>query len=182
VVSGYHHIPEVDAMIHMSAMFRGWCHYYRYATAPQAPCSDLSRDTWWRYAPDVARKHRLSIAQLMRHEEPARRRGKVKKNGRSRVTFTVLVGKQPVILDRCPPRTGPIQTLASTGPWTVDLKPVSPTNGQRGRSLATRTAALERANGTCERCGENPVAHVHHTVPLRGKTFLARVMSDSDQR
>jgi hypothetical protein len=65
---------------------------------------------------------------------------------------------------------------------TVDLKPVSPMNWQSGRSLATRMAALERAKGTCERCGEKPVAHVHHTVALRGKTFLARVISDSAQR
>jgi group II intron reverse transcriptase/maturase len=182
VVSGYHQIPEVDAMTQMSAMFRGWCNYYRYATAPQATFNDLSSYTWWRYAHYVARKHRLSIAQMIRQEQQARRLGKVKKNGRSRLTFKVLVGRKPVILDLFPPRTGQIQTIASTGPWTVDLKPVIPTNWQSGRSLATRTAALERAKGTCERCGENPVAHVHHTVPLRGKTFLARVMSDSSQR
>ena len=65
VVGGYHHIPEVDIIVQMSAMFRGWCHYYRYATAPQATFSDLSRYTWWRYAHYVARKHRLSIAQMI---------------------------------------------------------------------------------------------------------------------
>ena len=182
VVSGYHQIPEVDAMTHMSAMFRGWCNDYRYATAPQATFNDLSRYTWWRYAPYVARKHRLSMAQMLEQEKHARRLGEVKKNGRSRLTFKVLVGRTPVTLDLFPPRTGQIRALASTGQWTVDLKPVIPMNWQSGRSLATRTAALERASGTCERCGENPVAHVHHTVPLRGKMFLARVMSDSDQR
>ena len=182
VVSGYHQIPEVDAMTHMSAMFRGWCNDYRYATAPQATFNDLSRYTWWRYAPYVARKHRLSMAQMLEQEKHARRLGEVKKNGRSRLTFKVLVGRTPVTLDLFPPRTGQIRALASTGQWTVDLKPVIPTNWQSGRSLATRTAALERANGMCERCGENPVAHVHHTVPLRGKTLLARVMSDSGQR
>lgn len=182
VVSGYHQIPEVDAITQMSAMFRGWCNYYRYATAPQATFNDFSSYTWWRYAHYVAQKHRLSIAQMIRQERQARRLGEVKKKGRSRLTFQVFMERKPVILDLFPPRTGQIQTLTSTGQWTVDLKPVSPTNWQSGRSLATRTAALERANGTCERCGENPVAHVHHTVPLRGKTFLARVMSDSSQR
>ena len=182
VVSGYHQIPEVDAITQMSAMFRGWCNYYRYATAPQATFSDLSNYTWWRYAHYVARKHRLSIAKTIRQERQARRLGKVKKNGRSRLTFQVFVERKPVILDLFPPRTGQIQTLTSTSQWTVDIKPVIPKNWQSGRSLATRTAALERAHGTCERCGENPATHVHHTVPLRGKTFLARVMSDSDQR
>jgi group II intron reverse transcriptase/maturase len=181
VVSGYHHIPEIDAMTQMSAMFRGWCNYYRYATAPQATFGDLSKYTWWRYAHYVARKHRLSIAQMIRQERKAGRLGEVKKKGRKRNTFNVSVEKKPVILDLFPPRTGQIRALPTTEQWTVDLKSVIPTNWQSGRSLATRKAALERANGVCERCGENPVAHVHHTVPLRGKTFLARVMSDSAQ-
>jgi hypothetical protein len=163
-------------------MFRGWCNYYRYATAPHATFNDLSRYTWWRYAHYVARKHRRSIAQMVRQERQARRLGEVKKKGRWRLTFQVFVGSKPVILDLFPPRTGQIQALVSIGQWTVDVKPVIPTNWPSGRSLATRAAALERANGTCERCGDNPVVHVHHTVPLRGKTFLARVMSDSDQR
>jgi 5-methylcytosine-specific restriction endonuclease McrA len=163
-------------------MFRGWCNYYRYATAPQATFSDLSRYTWWQYAHYVARKHRLSIAGMIRQEERAGRLGNVKKNGRERNTFRVFEDRKTVMLDLFPPKTGQIRSLLNTGQWTVDLKPVIPTNWQRGRSLATRTAALERAKGTCERCGENPVAHVHHTVPLRGKTFLARAMSDSAQR
>jgi group II intron reverse transcriptase/maturase len=181
-VGGYHQIPEVDAINQMSAMFRGWCNYYRYATAPQGIFNDLSSYTWWRYAHYVARKHRLSIALMIKQERQAGRLGEVKRNGRKRRTFRVFVDKKAVTLDLFPPRTDQITTLSTTGHWTVDLKPVIPMNWQSGRSLATRTAALERAKGTCERCGENPVVHVHHTVPLRGKTFLARVMSDSAQR
>jgi group II intron reverse transcriptase/maturase len=182
VVGGYHQIPEVDAIVQMSAMFRGWCNYYRYATAPQATFEDLSSYTWWRYAHYMARKHRLSIAQMIGQERHAGRLGKVQRNGRKRTTFRVFVEGKPLTLDLFPPRTGQIRGRATTGRWTVDLKPVIPTNWQSGRSLATRRAALERANGLCERCGENTAAHVHHTVALRGKTFLARVMSDSAQR
>ena len=29
VVSGYHNIPEIDVLVQMSAIFRGWCNYYR---------------------------------------------------------------------------------------------------------------------------------------------------------
>jgi group II intron reverse transcriptase/maturase len=182
VVGGYHHIPEIDAITQMSAMFRGWCNYYRYATAPQATFSDLSSHTWWSYAHYAARKHRLSIAQMIRQERQAGRLGEVTRNGRKRTTFRTSVGSKTMTLDLFPPRTGQIRALATTGQWTVDLKPVIPTNWQSGRSLATRTAALERANGLCERCGEHPITHVHHTVPLRGKTFLTRVTSDSAQR
>jgi group II intron reverse transcriptase/maturase len=181
-VSGYHQIPEADAIVQMSAMFRGWCNYYRYATAPQATFNDLSRYTWWRYAHYVARKHRLSIARMIRQERQAKRLGEITKNGRKRNTFRVLVEGKTLRLDLFPPRTGRIWAVATTGQWTVDLKPVIPMNWQSGRSFATRTAALTRAKGTCERCGEHPVAHVHHPMPLRGKSFLARVMSDSAQR
>ena len=30
-VCSYYHIPEVDVMTQVSAIFRGWCNYYRYA-------------------------------------------------------------------------------------------------------------------------------------------------------
>jgi hypothetical protein len=181
-VSGYHQIPEVDAIIQMSAMLRGWCNYYRYATAPQATFSNLASHTWWSYAHYVARKHRLSIAQMVKQERQAGRLGEVKKNGRKRNTFRAFVEGRAVTLDLFPPKTGQIRALPTTGQWTVDLKPLIPMNWQSGHSLATRKAALERAKGICERCGEHPVAQVHHTVRLRGKTFLARVMSDSAQR
>ena len=182
LVGSYHHIPEADAMIQMSAMFPGRCHYDRDANAPQASFNDLARHTWWQYAHYAARKHRLSLAQMLKQEQQAGRYGEVKKNGRKRLTFRIFVDKKAVILDLFPPRTGQIRALSTTGQWTVDLRPVVPTNCPSGRSLATRIAALERAKGTCKRCGENHVAHMHHTVPLRGKTFLARVMSDNAQR
>jgi group II intron reverse transcriptase/maturase len=181
-IGGLHQSPEIDAMIQMSAMFRGWCNYYRYATAPQATFSHLANHPWWQYVHYVARKHRLRIAAMLQQERRTGGYGQVTRNGRKRATFQIHAGKKTVILDLFPPRTGQIRALTTTGQWPVDLKPLIPTNWQYGRSLATRTAALERAKGICERWGENPVAHVHHTVPLRGKTFLARVMSDSAQR
>jgi group II intron reverse transcriptase/maturase len=179
---GYHHIPEIDIIAQMSAMYRGWCNYYRYATAPQATFSELSRYTWWRYAHYVARKQRSSIAKTIRRERKAKRLRTVTWKGRRRQTFQTSTGKKTLTLDLFPPRTAQIRVLPNKGDWTVDLKPVTPTNWQSGRSLATRLAALERAHGICERCGENPVAQVHHTVPMRGRSFLARVTSDSAQR
>lgn len=163
-------------------MFRGWCNYYRYANAPQAIFSDLSQFTWWCYAHYVARKQRSSIAKMIRQERRAKRLGTVTRNGRQRLTFQVPSGDKAVILDLFPPKTAQIKELPTKGHWTVDLKAVVPANWQSGRSLATRMVALERARGICERCGEQPVAHIHHIVPLRGKSSLARVASDSAQR
>jgi group II intron reverse transcriptase/maturase len=181
-VSGYHQIPEVDVIVQMSAMYRGWCNYFRYANAPQAVFNDLASYTWWCYAHYVARKQRSSIAKMIKRERRNGRLGAVTKNGRKRLTFKVPLERKTLILDLFPPKPGQIQSLPNKGDWTVDLQPVIPANWQSGRSLATRMAALERARGICERCHEKPVAHVHHTVPLRGRSFLARVASDSGQR
>jgi hypothetical protein len=163
-------------------MYRGWCNYYRYANAPQATFNELSSYTWWRYAHYMARKQRASIAKAIRRERQAKRLRTVTRNGRQRLTFQAFAGRTTVTLDLFPPKTGQIRSLAAKGTWTVDLKPVIPMNWQSGCSLATRLAALERARGICERCGEHPIAQVHHTVPLRGKSFLARMASDSAQR
>jgi group II intron reverse transcriptase/maturase len=181
-VSGYHNIPEIDILTQMNAMYRGWCQYYRYTKAPQATFNELSSYVWWRYAHYLARKQRSSIAKMIQRERSAKRLTTVKRNGRQRKTFNTHIGKKTLILDIFPPRTAQIRALPSKSDWTVDLKPVVPMSWPSGRSLATRMAALERANGTCERCGENPVAQVHHTVPLGRRSFLARITSDSAQR
>jgi RNA-directed DNA polymerase len=181
-IGGYHHIPEIDIITQMSAMYRGWCNYYRYAKAPQATFSTLASFTWWQYAHYIARKHKSSIAKTIRRERQARRLLTVTRNGRQRLTFQAVVGKKAMILDIFPPKTAQIRALTNKSEWTVDLKPVLPMNWQSGRSLATRTAALERAKGTCQRCGEQPIAQVHHTIPLGRRSFLARVASDSAQR
>ncbi|MBD0372377.1 MAG: group II intron reverse transcriptase/maturase [Pyrinomonadaceae bacterium] len=181
-VSGYYHIPEIDVMAQLSAMYRGWCNYYRYARSPQPNFSELASHTWWRYAHFLARKQKSSVKAMMTRERKAKRYGAVIKGKRKKDTFQIHIGKRTLILDIFPPKTEKIRAIANKQEWKVDLKPLAPMNWQSGRSFATRLEALERANGVCERCQERPVVHVHHTVPLRAKTFLARVMSDRDQR
>jgi len=181
-VSGYYHIPEVDVLVQLSAMYRGWCNYYRYANQPQKVFSKLASYTWWRYAHFLARKQRSSIRATLLRERRAKRLGKVQKGARTRDTFQLQVGKRTLTLDIFPPGTLQIRAIPNRQNWKTDLKPLAPLNWQSGRSLATRLEAVERANGVCERCKEKPVTHVHHTVPLKGRTFLARVMSDRDQR
>lgn len=181
-VSSYYSIPEVDVIKHMGDKYRGWCNYYRYAKAPQKVFSKLASYTWWRYAHFNAKKHKSSIKAMIVKESKAGRLLKVQRNGRERQTFQIRLGKKVLTLDIFPPKTQQVRNVPNKQNWEVDLKPLAPMNWQSGRSLATRLAALDRANGICERCGERPVVHVHHTVPLRGKSFLARVMSDRDQR
>lgn len=178
----YTHIPEADVMTQMSAVFRGWSHYYQFANRCQTVFSDLSSHTWWRYAHLIARKEKSSIKSMIMRAQKAGRLGEIKKGERRRTTFRLFVGEKTLTLDIFPPKRGQIMRACATLGWAVDLKPVAPMNWQSGRSLATRLEAMERAGGVCERCRENPAAQVHHRVPLRGKSFLARVMSDRDQR
>lgn len=181
-IASYHHIPEADAMIQISAIFRGWCNYYRYANAPQPDFSQLSAITWWAYAHYLARKTRTrSIKQLIVHEKKAERLKAVEKGRSKRNTFQTTTGKRTLTLDLFPPKTGQIRAVVNRD-WEVDLKLITPLNWQSGRSLATRLEAIDRAKGSCENCGVNPATNVHHTVPLGNRTFLARVMSDRSQR
>jgi hypothetical protein len=181
-IGSYYHIPEIDVMIQFNAIYRGWCNYYRYATNPQPDFNSLAHKTWWIYAHFNARKQKSSIKAMIIRAKKSGRFGTVKKGKRERTTFQFPVGKKTLFLDIFPPKTEQIRTITNSQYWTVDLKPVTPLNWQSGRSLATYSEAMERANGVCERCNENPVANVHHTVPIRAKSFLARVMSDRDQR
>jgi RNA-directed DNA polymerase len=180
--SSYYHIPEIDVMKGMSDKYRGWCNYYRYANSPQPDFNKLASFTWWRYAHFNAKKHKKSIKSMIKAEQKAQKLGEVQKNGRKRNTFQIKLEKRTLILDIFPPKTQQIRSFTNKRDWSIDLKPLSPMNWQSGRSLATCLTALDRADGVCERCHEKPVVHVHHTVPLKAKSFLARVTSDRDQR
>jgi group II intron reverse transcriptase/maturase len=181
-ISSYYHIPEADLIKQMSDKYRGWCNYYRYANSPQPVFNTLASFTWWRYAHFKAKKHKKSIKAMIKAERKAQRLGRIERNGRERDTFQIKLEKKTLILDIFPPKTQQIRSILNKQDWESDLQPLTPMSWQSGRSLATRLAALDRANGICERCHERPVAHVHHTVPLKGKSFLARVNSDRDQQ
>ncbi len=181
--SRYHHIPEADAMLNISAQFRGWCNYYKYADSPQVVFSRLSQKTWWFFAHFLARNRRSSIKSLLTWAQTTGKYKVVTKGNDRRLTFTIPMGKREIYLDTFPPKTAEIQAVSNKEVWTVDLKPVNPMNWMQGRSAATRLTALTRSKGICERCGENPVDQVHHKNRMRTKrTMLARVMSDKDQR
>ncbi|MBL8193095.1 MAG: group II intron reverse transcriptase/maturase [Blastocatellia bacterium] len=181
-VSSYYHIPEIDVIAQLSAIFRGWCNYYRYANNCTRVFSSLSSKMWWAYARFLARKKNMSIRQVLKQEKLAGNYGIIKRDKRARVTFSIAVGKKRWILDIFPPRRIPVTTINSKQDWEVDLRPVKPLSWQRGRSLATRLEALERSRGICEKCRERKATQVHHTIPIKRKSFLARVMSDKNQK
>jgi group II intron reverse transcriptase/maturase len=183
-VASYHHIPEIDAMMSMSAKFRGWCNYYKYANCPQVVFSRVAQKMWRFYAHFLARKHRSSMKALLIR---AKRNGSLRmitKGTGKRGTFTIDVGKgKRIFLDVFPPKSEQIRQVSNKENWTVDLKPVNPAGWLRGRSAATRLSALARSNGLCERCQKNPAVQVHHKDRMKAKrSILAKVASDRDQQ
>jgi len=181
--SRYHHIPEADAMLNMSAKYRGWCNYYKYANNPQVVFNRISQKTWWFFAHFLARSRRSSIKSLLIWAKTTGKFKVVTKGNDRRQTFTTKIGKRELRLDTFPPKTAEIRAVTNKETWTVDLKPVNPMNWMQGRSTATKLTALARSEGICERCGESPVDQVHHKKRMKTKrTMLAKVRSDKDQR
>lgn len=169
-------------MTQLSAVYRGWCNYYRYANNASKVFGTLAQKMWWAYAHFLARRQKSSIRKMIVRERQAGRLGRVQRGERNRNTFSLPVGKKRWILNIFPPERASIRTVTGRQRWEVDLHPFQPMNWQSGRSYATRWEALERANGVCERCQERAVTQVHHQVPLRSRSFLARISSDRDQR
>ena len=180
--SSYYHIPELDALTHMNGVFTGWCNYYRYANNATKVFGKLAQTMWWSYAHYLSRKQKSSIKQMIIRERKSGRLINVQKEGRSRRTFSLMVGKKRWVLNTFPPPKVNIKSLTGKQKWEVDMRPVQPLNWQSGRSMATRMEAMERANGVCERCQERAAEQVHHKVPIRGKRFPAAAKSDRDQR
>jgi group II intron reverse transcriptase/maturase len=181
-VCGWHHIPEVDAMCQLGALFRGWTNYYRYASAPQTEFSTLSYFAWWEFAHYLAKRRKLGIAQLLRRAKAAGQLRVVRKNGRRVQTFVCAVGEKQVVLDIVPPKT--VSILGSLVPKDAgaDAEPEALNAWAVGRSYATRMTATARAGGACERCGVNPVSQVHHSSAMKGRSHRGQVASDAAQR
>src|SRR5262245_38207509 len=86
-VCGYYHIPEVDVMTQVSAIFRGWCNYYRYANSPQPAFNSLAYQTWQYYARYLPRKQKSSIAKMLKTEKKAGRLERGQKDERNGLTY-----------------------------------------------------------------------------------------------
>ena len=181
-VCGYHHIPEADAMVRVSLVFRGWCNYYRYASGPQKEFSRLAHFAWWQYAHFLARKHQMSIAQVIKRNKRSKRLRQVTVQERRLQTFTMEVGGKNMILNIVPPKTGSIWKVPKPLTWDADKLPPPTSSWAKGRSLETQLTAVGRADGLCEGCGRRPVFQVHHPKPIGGRSFRASIESDKAQR
>ena len=163
--TAYPQTPEYDVFTNVNAIARGWSNYYRYAHNNNVIGGKLSMVTYWQTVHYLAKKHKCSIAKIMR-----------KQYNRSTTTgcsalFTYKPGKPATpenryfIWHKTPRR----QSLASASSYdTQDIQAYINTSWARGHSLQKRNETRELASNQCQNCGTaTEELFVHHPKRLR---------------
>jgi group II intron reverse transcriptase/maturase len=159
--------PEYDVFKNVNAIARGWTNYYRYAHNSSVIGGKLSMVIYWRTAHYLGKRHRRSIAKMM-------------KNHYARDPKTGCLGlyiqrpAQPptpqnryFIWHKMPPR---LWLAAGLAYQVQDKQPYLDTDWAAGRSHHKKLETRARAGLRCERCGINGVTlYVHHPNRLAGR-------------
>ncbi len=146
----YPQAPHYDVFSNVNAIARGWTNYFRYAHNNNAIGGKLSQVIFWRTAHYLAKKHRCSIAKIMRKHYGRSSRTRCK------ALFDYKPGQTPspetryFIWHKTPKRLSLASSMAA---MVQDQHAYITTNWAKGRSrqkqLETRTAAHDR----CQGCG-----------------------------
>ena len=161
----YSQAPEYDVFTNVNAVARGWSNYYRYAHDNNVVGGKLSMVIYWRTAHYLGKKHKCSIAKIMR-----------KQYSRSPKTgcvalFTYKPGKPATPENRyfIWHKTLRRLSLASVSSYdTQDIQAYVDTGWARGHSLHKRNETRELADNQCQHCGTvNDELFIHHPRRLR---------------
>jgi group II intron reverse transcriptase/maturase len=140
-VCGWNQLPEADVMCRVGAIFRGWCNYYCYASGPQTVFGRVAFRAWWRYAHFLARKRKLSVAAVIRHEKQANRLRRLTVNGRTVQTFHTQADGRNYVLNIAPPKTRSIwNVVRPAAHWWGDHRPTTPEEWNAWRDEMKRLA------------------------------------------
>jgi len=148
--TAYPQAPHYDVFFNVNAVARGWMNYYRYAHNNNVIGGKLSLVIFWRTAHYLAKKHRCSIAKIIRkHYDRCPTTG-------CKGLFVYKPDKPPTpetryfIWHKTPKR---LSLATNTTRQVEDKQAYIDTGWAKGRSqhkkLETRTAA----NNTCQNCG-----------------------------
>lgn len=158
--TAYPQAPTYDVFSNVNAVARGWTNFYRYAHNISTIGGKLSMIIYWRTVHYLTKKHRCSIAKMMRkHYERDPTTG-------CQALFTYKPGKPPSSETRyfIWHKTRRRLSLASRSASTVlDSQPYINTDWAKGRSQHKRLETRAAANDTCQHCGttKGPLI-VHH--------------------
>ncbi|MGB6379972.1 MAG: group II intron reverse transcriptase/maturase [Syntrophobacteria bacterium] len=158
--TAYPQVPTYDVFMNVNAVARGWTNYYRYAHNNNVIGGKLSLVIYWRTVHYLGKKHRCSIAKIMRKHY-----ARHPKTG-CKALFVHRPGQQPspetryFIWHKTPIRRSLFSPMITT---VQDRQAYIDTGWAKGRSQHKRLETLASADDTCQRCGatEGPL-YVHH--------------------
>jgi RNA-directed DNA polymerase len=175
----YSQAPEFDVFTNVNAVARGWSNYYRYAHDNNVVGGKLSTVIYWRTAHDLGKKHKCSIAKIMRKQYD-----RSLKTG-CKGLYTYKPGKPATPENRyfIWHKTLPRLSLASVTTYsTNDQQAYIDTGWAKGRSRHKRHETQEQAERQCQNCGTfNEELFVHHPKRLinakrvkKGSAYVAQ--------
>ena len=157
--TAYSQAPHYDVFSNVNAIARGWTNYYRYAHNNNAIGGKLSQIIFWRTAHYLAKKHRCSIAKIMRkHYDRSPQTG-------CRALFTYKPGQTPSPKTRYFIWHKPSKrlSLASLSASRVqDQQAYLNTNWAKGRSRHKQLETQAAADGQCQGCGTTTGPFITH--------------------
>jgi len=156
----YPQAPEYDVFLNVNAVVRGWSNYYRYAHNNNVTGGKLSQVIYWRTVHYLGKRHRRSIAKVMKDHY-----ARDPKTG-CKGLFVYRPGKPPTTENRyfIWHKTLPRRQLGSA--WNEEVQDTQPyidRGWAKGRSQHKKAETRERADRKCEHCGTSGVTlYVHH--------------------
>jgi len=163
--TAYPQAPVYDVLSNVNAVARGWTNYYRYAHNNNTIGGKLSTVIFWRTAHYLGKKHRRSIAKVMRKHYARDPKTSCK------ALFTYKPGKPAIAENRyfIWHKTSRRLSLASVVTHHVqDEQAYIDTGWAKGRSRHKRLETLTVAASKCQSCGKVDVdLFVHHPNRLR---------------
>ncbi len=156
----YSQAPEYDVFRNINAITRGWSNYYRYAHNNNVVGGKLSLIIYWHTVHYLSRRHRCSIAKMMRtHYARDPKTGCL-----ALYIYTPAQPQTPEHRYFIWHKTLPRLSLAARTTGTVnDSMAYINTNWAKGRSEHQKLTTRTRAHNRCESCGrtDEPLV-VHH--------------------
>lgn len=163
--TAYSQAPAYDVFVNVNRVVRGWTNYYRYAHDNNVVGGKLSMVVYWRTAHYLAKKHRCSIAKIMRKHY-----ARDPKTG-CLALFVYRPGAPPSAATRYSiwHKTQRRLTFADVGACSVDDRQAYIDTGwAKGRSLHKRLETRAEGELVCTRCGATKVTlYVHHPNRLK---------------
>lgn len=152
--------PEYDVFKNVNAVSRGWMNYYRYAHDTNVVGGKLSMIIYWRTVHYLAKRHRRSIAKVMKDHY-----ARDPKTGCLGL-YVPVPGKPQnaenryFIWHKTPTR---LQLNATPSYHVDDGQPYLNTNWAAGRSEQKKLETRAKAEMCCEHCGASGgTLYVHH--------------------